>query len=131
MDLLIDVHSGELDTLIPNLSMASMLKAQGIDVAVFLEWRALVAFVENDFRYSSPLAKYADAIEHGAQETRLPIDPPTLLRGVKAAAIPIYACGVEADLCGIRDKVPPEVQLLPMEELGRPIVEARKIIGGM
>jgi len=37
MDLLIDVHSGEIDTLIPNLFMASMLKAQGVDVAVFLE----------------------------------------------------------------------------------------------
>ena len=37
MDLLIDIHSGEVDALIPNLIMASMLKGQGVDVAVFLE----------------------------------------------------------------------------------------------
>jgi peroxiredoxin family protein len=63
MDLLIDVHSGEVDTLVPNLVMASMLKAEGVDVAVFLEWRALVAFVEKDFTFSAPLAKYAVTTE--------------------------------------------------------------------
>ena len=85
MDLLIDVHSGEVDTLIPNLTMAWIFKAQGIDVAVFLEWRALIAFVENDFEFSSPLAKYAGAIGQNAAKMSLPADPTVLLRGVKAA----------------------------------------------
>ena len=58
MDLLIDIHSGEIDTLIPNLIMASMLKGQGVDVAVFLEWRALVSFVEKDYPFSLSVAKY-------------------------------------------------------------------------
>ncbi|MCE5252603.1 MAG: hypothetical protein LLG45_00065 [Actinomycetia bacterium] len=131
MDLLIDVHSGEMDTLIPNLWMASMLKAQGVDVAVFLEWRALVAFTDNEFTFSSPLAKYAGAVEQNAKQMELPLDPLTLLRRVSAAGIPIYACGVEADLCGIAAKVPPEIQPLKMEELNRPILDAKKIIGGM
>ncbi len=131
MDLLIDVHSGETDTLIPNLVMASMLKAQGVDVSVFLEWRALVAFVEKDFKYSSPVAKYAAVIEKNAKKMGLPIDPMTLLKAAKAAGIPVYACAVEADLSGIREKVPPEVELLEIADLPRPIVEAKKIIGGM
>ncbi len=131
MDLLIDVHSGEVDTLVPNLFMASMLKAQGVDVAVFLEWRALVAFVEKDFKFSSPVAKYAATMQQNAKKMGIPVDPMTLLQGAKAAGIPVYGCAVEAALSGITDKVPPEIQLLDQAELARPIVEAKKIIGGM
>jgi peroxiredoxin family protein len=131
MDLLIDVHSGEIDTLIPNLVMALSLKAQGLDVAVFLEWRALVAFVEKDFKCSSPLAKYAAAIEENAKRMGMPIDPMVLLKAAKAAGIPIYGCAVEAVLSGVREKVPPEIELLEVADLNRPIVEAKKIIGGM
>ncbi len=131
MDLLIDVHSGEIDTLIPNLFMASMLKGQGVDVAVFLEWRALVAFVEKGFKYSSPVAKYAGVTEENAKKMRIPTDPMTLLKGAKAAGVPIYGCAVEAALSGITEKVPPEIQLLDHSDLARPIIEAKKIIGGM
>ena len=45
--------------------------------------------------------------------------------------MPVYACQVEADLSGVTEKVPPEIQLLGMEDLSRPILEAKKIIGGM
>jgi peroxiredoxin family protein len=131
MDLLIDIHSGEIDTLIPNLVMASMLKAQGVDVAVFLEWRALVAFVEKDFKYSSSIAKYAAITEENAKKIGLPTDPIILLKGAKAAGIPIYGCAVEAALSGITEKVPPEVELLEQADLTKPIIEAKKIIGGM
>jgi peroxiredoxin family protein len=131
MDLLIDVHSGETDTLIPNLFMALSLKAQGVDVAVFLEWRALVAFVEKDFKYSSPVAKYAAVIEENAKKMGIPTDPMTLLKAAKAAGIPIYGCAVEAALSGVREKVPPEIELLELADLTKPIVEAKKIIGGM
>ena len=131
MDLLVDVHSGETDTLIPNLVMSLMLKGQGVDVAVFLEWRALVAFVENDYHYSSSVAKYATVIAENAKKMGLPIEPMELLKSAKAAGVPIYACAVEAELSGIREKVPPEIQLLEMADLAKPIIEAKKIIGGM
>jgi peroxiredoxin family protein len=131
MDLLIDVHSGETDTLIPNLVMALSLKAQGVDVSVFLEWRALVAFVEKDFKYSSPVAKYAPTIEENAKKMGLPIDATSLLEAVKSAGIPIYGCAVEAALSGVREKVPPEIELLEMADLTKPIIDAKKIIGGM
>ena len=131
MDLLIDVHSGETDTLIPNLVMALSLKAQGVDVAVFLEWRALIAFVEKDFKYSSPVAKYAAITEENAKKMGIPTDPMALLKAAKAAGIPIYGCAVEAALSGVREKVPPEIELLELADLTKPIVEAKKIIGGM
>jgi peroxiredoxin family protein len=131
MDLLIDVRSGEVDTLIPNLVMASMLKAKGVDVAVFLEWRALIAFVEKDFKFSQPVAKHASMIQENAKKMGIPADPATLLPNVKAAGIPVYGCAMEAALSGVAGKVPPEIQLLEQAELTRPIVEAKKIIGGM
>jgi peroxiredoxin family protein len=131
MELLIDVRSGEVDSLIPNLVMASMLKAQGVDVAVFLEWRALIAFVEKDFKYSTPVAKYAATIEENAKQMGIPSDPMMLLKGAKEAGIPVYGCAVEAALSGLTDKVPPEIELLELANLSKPIIEAQKIIGGM
>jgi peroxiredoxin family protein len=131
MDLLIDVHSGEIDTLIPNLIMASMLKEQGVDVAVFLEWRALVSFVEKDYPFSSSVAKYATTIAENAKKMGFSTDPMELLRAAKAAGVPVYACAIEAALTGITEKVPPEIKLLEEADLTKPIIEAKKIIGGM
>jgi hypothetical protein len=87
--------------------------------------------VENDFKYSSPVAKYAAIIEGNAKKMGLDTDPMALLKAVKAAGIPVYSCAVEAALSGVRDKVPPEIELLELADLTRPIVEAKKIIGGM
>jgi hypothetical protein len=98
---------------------------------VFLEWRALVAFVEKNFKYSSPVAKYATVIEENAKTMGLSTDLMALLKAVKGAGIPIYGCAVEAALSGVRDKVPSEIELLEMADLSKPIVEAKKIIGGM
>lgn len=131
MDLLIDVHSGETDSLIPNLFMALTLKTQGLDVSVFLEWRALVAFAEKDFKYSSPVARYATTIEENAKTMGLSTDMMALLKAVKGAGVPVYGCAVEAALSGVQGKVPPEIELLEMADLSKPIVEAKKIIGGM
>jgi peroxiredoxin family protein len=131
MDLLIDVRSGEIDSLIPNLIMASMLKGQGVDVAVFLEWRALVSFVEKDYSFSSSVAKYAATIAENAKEMGFSTDPMELLRAAKAAGVPVYACAIEAALTGIIERVPPEIKLLDGADLTKPITEAKKIIGGM
>ncbi|MFZ2071153.1 MAG: hypothetical protein WAV32_06115 [Halobacteriota archaeon] len=131
MDILIDVNSGDKDTLIPSLIMASKLKSEGVDVVVFLEWRALVAFVEKNFEYSSPVAKYAATIEENAKKMGLPTDPTDLLKGAKAAGVPIYACAVEAALTGITEKVPPEIQLMEEADLTKPLIEAKKIVGGI
>lgn len=131
MDILVDVRSGEIDTLIPNLIMATKLKGEGVDVAIFLEWRALVAFAERDFRYSSPLAKYAAKTEENAKKMGIPTDPMVLLKGAKAAGIPIYGCAIEAALSGIVEKVPSEIELMEEADLTKPLVQAKKIVGGM
>jgi predicted peroxiredoxin len=53
------------------------------------------------------------------------------LRAAKTAGVPVYACAVEAALTGITEKVPPEIELLGEAELTKPIIGAKKIIGGM
>jgi len=87
--------------------------------------------VEKDFKYSSPVAKYAAITEENAKKMGIPTDPMALLKGAKAAGIPVYGCAVEAALSGITGKVPPEIELLEQADLTKPIIEAKKIIGGM
>lgn len=59
----------------------------------------------------------------------LPVDPMDLLKGTKAAGVPIYACAVEAVLTGITEKVPPEIELMEEADLTKPLIEAKKIAG--
>jgi hypothetical protein len=40
-----------------------------------------------------------------------------LLKAVKADGVLIYGCAVEAALTGITEKIPPEIELLPYEDL--------------
>ena len=130
MDILIQVSSGNLETIIPSLIMASKLKSKGADVVVFFEWRALVAFAEKKFDFSSAIARYADSIKENSRKMGLPIDPMDLLKGAKAAGVPIYGCAVEAALSGITEKVPPEIQLMEEPDLTKPLLEAKKIVSG-
>jgi peroxiredoxin family protein len=129
MDILIQVNSGYIDTIMPSLIMALKLKSEGTDVTVFFEWRALVAFVEQKFDYSSSVAKYASTIEENAKKMGVPVDPMYLLKGAKAAGIPMYGCAVEAALTGIAEKVPSEIELMEEKDLSKPFLEAKKITG--
>lgn len=69
--------------------------------------------------------------EENAKKTGIPTDPMILFKGVKAAGIPIYGCEVEAALYGIKEKVPPEIELLKQADFTKLIIESKKIIGGM
>ncbi len=130
MDILIQVSSENLETIIPSLIMASKLKNEGADVVVFLEWRALVAFAEKKFNFSSLVARYAATIDENARKMGLPTDPMDLLKGAKAAGVPIYGCAVEAALSGITERVPPEIQLMAEPDLTKPLLEAKKVVSG-
>ena len=129
MDMLIKVNSGWIDTILPSLLTASKLKKEGVDVVIFFDWRALVAFTDKEFEFSPSVAKYAPTILENSKEMGLPSDLMDLLKAVKADGIPIYGCAVEAALAGITEKIPPEIELLPYEDLTKPY-GAKKIVGG-
>jgi peroxiredoxin family protein len=129
MDMLIQVSSGWIDTSMPSLLMASKLKKEGVDVVIFFEWRALVAFAEKKFEFSPSVAKYATTIFENTKKMGFPSDLMDLLKAAKADGIPIYGCAVEAALTGITEKIPSEIELMPYEDLSKPF-EAKKIVSG-
>jgi peroxiredoxin family protein len=130
MDVLIQVSSGYLDTIIPSLIIASRLKNEGTDVAVLFQWRALVTYSEKKFEYSPSIAKYAATIGGCEKKIGLPLDPMDFLKRTRAAGIPIYSFAVEAELSGIKEKVPPEIQLIDEEGLTKLILEVKKVVSG-
>jgi peroxiredoxin family protein len=129
MDTLIKVNSGWIDTIMPSLLVASKLKKEGEDVVIFFDWRALAAFAEKKFEFSPSVAKYSTTIFENIKKMGLPSDLMDLLKAVKADGVTIYGCAVEAALTGITEKIPPEIELLPYEDLLKPY-EAKRIIGG-
>ena len=130
MDILIQINSGNLDTIIPGFIMATRLKNEGADVAISLQWRALVTFADRSFEFSPSLGRYAAEINENAEKMGFPIDPINYLQGAKADGIPIYGCAVEASICGINEKVPPEIQLMEETDMTNFLLEAKKVISG-
>lgn len=130
MDILIQIGSGYLDTIIPSLIIASRLKSEGTDVAVLFQWRALVAYSEKKFEYSPSIAKYAVTIGEGEKKIELPLDPMDFLKKTRAAGISVYSFALEATLSGITEKVPPEIQLIDEEVLTKLLLEAKKVVSG-
>lgn len=106
MDILIQISSGYLDTIIPSLIMASRLKSEGTDVTVLFQWRALVAYSEKKFEYSPTIAKYAATIGEGEKRIGVPLNPMDFLKRVRDAGIPVYSFVLEAELSDITKKVP-------------------------
>jgi hypothetical protein len=110
--------------------MASRLKSERTEVAVLLQWRALVAYSEKKFEYSPSIAKYAAAIGESEKKMRLPLHPVDFLKRIRAAGIPAYSFAVEVALSGITEKVPPEIQLIDEEGLTKLLLEAKKVVSG-
>lgn len=130
MDILIQISSGNLDTIIPGLIMATRLKNEGADVAVSFQWRALITFAERHFEFSPSVARYATKINKNAEKMGYPIDPMKFLEGAKADGIPLFGSAVEAKICGITGKVPPEIQLMEESDIANFLLEAKKVISG-
>ena len=74
MDILIQINSGNLDTIIPGLVMATRLKNEGADVAVSFQWRALVTFAERHFEFSPSVTRYVTKINENAEMMGFPPD---------------------------------------------------------
>ena len=57
------------------------------------------------------VSKYRTKINENAEKMGLPVDPMKFLDGAKAAGIPLFGCAVEAEICGIKEKIPQEIKL--------------------
>ncbi len=77
--------------------------------------------MKNSIRYA--------VFHRNTKKMGLPTDLMDLLKAVKADGVPLYGCAVEAALTGITEKIPPEIELIPYEDLTKPY-KAKKIVGG-
>lgn len=118
------------ESIIVSLIEASQLKSGGADVAVFIEWGALIAFAEKKFEYSPPIKRYAATLEKNLKKMGYSTEPMDYLKTAKDAGVPMYGCVVEATTLGIKDKLPAEIQLLELPDSTKLLVEAKKVIGG-
>ena len=119
-----------LSSIAGSLGTAIQLKGLGQDVAVLLDWEALVAVVDKKLEPAPILAPYAATLMENMKKAGYPEDPLDFLKGAKAAGVPIYTCADTVGALGIAAKLPPEVQPLEPAKLFKLLAEAKKVIGG-
>ena len=122
--------NGYLNSMGPVFYDAVELKKLGVDVAIFFQGEAIAALAEGKCEWSPALAKYATTIEENMKKMGFPSEPADYLKMCKAAGVPLYGSGGWSDLLGVREKLPPEIQVLEIPEAEKLIAEARNIIGG-
>ena len=119
------------NSIVTSLNTAIQLKSAGQDVAVFIDWEALVALIDKKLEPAPILMPYVATMMENAKKAGFPEDPMDFLKGAKAAGIPIYTCAATVALLGIGQKLPPEIQPLEFPgEVVKLFAEARKVIGG-
>jgi len=106
-----------------------MLKGQGVDIAVFFTQEAVVPFLERKFDRPPLLEKYAETIDKNREKTGLTSDVMEMLKMAKGAGVPVYICGIWADLLDARDKLPEEMEVIEMNDGAKLLAEAQRHIG--
>lgn len=127
-ETLILCDQGASNTIGSSLSVATMLKGEGVDVAVLFAMEALIAFAERRFGLPPLMATYAETMIENAKKMGMPIDTMEMLNMAKGAGVPVYACGGWTDMLGVRDKLPPEMEVVEMADTVKLMAEAKKVI---
>jgi len=127
-DTLIFCAQGYANSISVSLALANVFKGQGVDVALLFSMEALVAFAERRFVFSPLVARYAETVTENTKKMGMSADPMETLKRATGAGAPIYACGFWADLLGVRDKLPPEMEIVEMADMLKLFAEAKKVI---
>ena len=86
--------------------------------------------VDKKFQLSPILAPHQAKMMKNMKAAGFPTDPTELLKGAKAAGIPIYTCAGTVRFLDIAGELPPEIQPLDIPEVMKLLAEAKKVIGG-
>jgi len=127
-ETLIFCAQGYANSISVSLGLANMFKGQGVDVAVLFSMEALVAFAERRFVFSPLVAKYAETVIENTEKMGMSTDPMETLKRAKGAGGRIYACGFWADLLGVRDKLPPDMEIVEIADMLKLFTEAKKVV---
>jgi len=108
---------------------AILLKGEGIDTAVLFYQEAVVSFAERKFEFSPLLEKYAEKILQNINKRGHPSDPMEIIKMAKVVGVPVYICGIWAELLEVTDLIPAEMEIITMEEGVKLGAEAKKVLG--
>jgi len=120
---------GTMNAINSSLLTATMLKGQGVDVAVFFYQEAVVSFAERKFEIPPLLAKYTETMFRNIGKTGLPTDTMEILKMAKGAGVPVYICSIWADILDVRDKLPAELEVVETADAVKLFAEAKRHIG--
>ena len=129
-EVLIWQTDGYFNSIVTALFVAAQFKGVGVDVAVVFDEAATAALAEKKFEFCPALAKYATTINENLKKTGLPTDVMDYLKQAKSTGIPLYVSGGWCDLLGVREKLPPEVQVMERPDVIKTLAGAERIIGG-
>ncbi len=120
---------GTSNAIAGSIYIGIMLKGQGVDTAVFFYQEAVVPFLERKFERPPLLEKYAEIIHKNREKTGLTADVMDMLKMAKEAVVPVYVCGLWADLLDARDKLPEEMEVIEMNDAIKLFADAKRHIG--
>lgn len=129
-ELLFWQTSGYVNSLNTALAIAIQLRGQGMDVAVLFDEAAIRALAEGKFDPSPELADRFAAIAENVQRAGWPVNPMEYVNQAQSAGVKLYGCGGWCDFLGVRDKVPPQIQILEIPDVVQLVGEAKRIAGG-
>jgi len=129
VETLVLCSRGSRNAIAHSLYTGIMLKGQGVDIAVFYSQEAVVSFLERKFDRAPLLEKYAEIIDKNREKTGLTSDVMEMLKMAKGTGVPVYACGIWADLLDARDRLPEELEVIEMNDAVKLLAEAKRHIG--
>jgi len=123
------ICEGTYSSIATSLIFARSFKLAGVDVEVIFDEEALVALAEKKYDLPAMLQPYAETIKKNLAAAGIPTDPAAWPALVKAAGVPMYACGGWAGWLGVADKLPAGIEVKPGAWVVAELAAAAKVIG--
>lgn len=101
---------------------------EGSKVALMITQEALVALAEKKFTPAPLLESYADKISAALKMLEFPEDPAEMVKMAVDAGVKVFTCELWAGMMP-QGSLPPELEIVPVDELIRIIAGSKKILG--
>lgn len=103
-------------------------KQEGSKVALMITQEALVALAEKKFGPAPLLESHMDKISAVLKQLAFPEDPVEMVKMAVSEGVKVFTCELWAGMVP-EGSLPPELEIVPVEELIRIIAGSTKILG--
>ena len=103
-------------------------KQEGAKVALMITQEALVALAEKKFAPAPLLVPYMDKITSVLKQLEFPEDPVEMVKMAVNEGVKVFTCELWAGMMA-EGSLPPELEVVPVDELIRIISGSKKILG--